>query len=702
MNFAPTPGTSLHVTRQSPYEDAERRFRNLAHGQIVSLEFNERFYDFVANYHGGTGNDLVLEWAHVQLASWGANGDGQLGNGSQSMSSKPEALDDGGAFENSVPLIAATGGTHTLALLSSGDLYSWGSNGRGQLGNATTVSQAFPGSVSIADGLVDINITALTAGESHSLAVTSDGKVVVWGSNSHWQLGISSSSYRSAPFLIRPGYGRILSIAAGARHNILLRTSGDLWAWGDNSSGQLGRASSLSKSASAALVSRGGVLAFPREAIGAAAGSEHNLVVCSDGTLATWGRGTEGQLGIGDTISRNAPIEVPRSGVLAGKKPITVATGAHHSLVLCDDGALVAWGSNSHGQLGSGSDGDQSNTPVLVEISGVLLGKEIVSIGAGARHSFAFCSDGTLTAWGDNALGQLGVEGPTSSNVPVVVDMTSFPQGSRIIRVSTQSTASHTNALVALPNDGPKILVLDADGGRLSSGFSIIDFGNLAPRTDATTTFTIINSGDEPLTGLAATISGTDAALYSLSTVPPSSLEPRQSTTFSVQLAPGLSGAIMANLRIASNIEGPLNPFIITLTGRGLSASEAWREIYFGDYANSGLAADSSDANGDGEVNLMEFATGQSPHTYSVLPITISLTPSGFAFDYNRNPDAVSDVSFAVEWTDDLATGTWKSDGVSETVLEDDGTIQTVRAMIPGVTGSTRFVRLRIATITVP
>ena len=128
-----------------------------------------------------------------------------------------------------------------------------------------------------------------------------------------------------------------------------------------------------------------------------------------------------------------------------------------------------------------------------------------------------------------------------------------------------------------------------------------------------------------------------------------------------------------------------------------LTRQENWRSTHFGSAANSGSGADGFDPNYDGEINLLEFATGQNPHgtTRTITPLVKN--SSALEFTYTRSLAALADgVTFAVEWSDTLAND-WSTAGVSEMILTDNGTLQTVRANVAAGSGS-RFIRLKITT----
>ena len=195
---------------------------------------------------------------------------------------------------------------------------------------------------------------------------------------------------------------------------------------------------------------------FGETVVAIAAGSYQSLALCSDGTVAAWGGNDNGELGDNTTTGHRVPVAVnTASGVSAlyGKRVAAIAAGYYHSLALCSDGTVAAWGSNDNGALG-----DNTNTKRLVPVAvntnsgvSVLYRKTVVGIAAGAQHSVALCSDGTVATWGYNACGQLGDNTMTNRLVPVVVNTTPLAASQRFALVSCGCNAFHTLALVAAP-----------------------------------------------------------------------------------------------------------------------------------------------------------------------------------------------------------------------------------------------------------
>jgi hypothetical protein len=134
--------------------------------------------------------------------------------------------------------------------------------------------------------------------------------------------------------------------------------------------------------------------------------------------------------------------------------------------------------------------------------------------------------------------------------------------------------------------------------------------------------------------------------------------------------------------------------FTLTVTGTPL---QSWRQQYFGSAANTGSAADNADANYDGESNFMEFATAQSPTAAALTTAALIKNGATLEFTYPRSVAALADaVTFIVEWSDDLSLGSWSSSGVTQAILSDNGTVQSVRASVAIGPSSKRFLRLHV------
>lgn len=228
------------------------------------------------------------------------------------------------------------------------------------------------------------------------------GQLWAWGDNTYGQLGIGTTTNQLSPVQVGSA-NNWLQIASGGMYTLGIRSDGTLWAWGKNDQGQLGIGSTTDQSSP---VQVGTNTAWAK----ISAGFEMTFGVRIDGTLWAWGDNTWGQLGIGSTTDQNAPIRIGTDD-----NWVNVSAGGFHGTALKSDGTLWTWGYNAQGQLGIGSTTNQSS-PIQVGSA-----TNWITITAGRLHSHAIKSDGTLWTWGDNVFGELGIGNTTSQNSPIQV-----------------------------------------------------------------------------------------------------------------------------------------------------------------------------------------------------------------------------------------------------------------------------------------
>ena len=329
-----------------------------------------------------------------QAWTWGANGYGQLGNGTTSTSPAGAAAVDGPST-----IVDVHGGReHVVALSVDGTVHVWGSNQQGQLGLGDSASRSRPTPV---PGLcAGSSVEAVETGHNSSLALCADGTVWAWGLNADGQLGDGSTTSRRSPVRVL-GLTDATAIAAGRDMAYALRADGTMVAWGDNAYGELGDGTVTDRSTPVAVTSLTGVTAI-------AGGRNHALALRSDGSVWAFGDNTYGQLGDGTRTNRTTPVRVTG---LAGVTD--VAAGAHHSYALGGDGRVHAWGRNYRAQLGSGNTTDRLTPAPVQGVAGA------VSIGAGRDHGVAVLDNGAAVSWGNNAQGQLG-DGTTTTRSSAV------------------------------------------------------------------------------------------------------------------------------------------------------------------------------------------------------------------------------------------------------------------------------------------
>jgi alpha-tubulin suppressor-like RCC1 family protein len=284
----------------------------------------------------------------------------------------------GKATSAAARLTVATTHYHALA---------WGQNLSGQLGDG-----AFNASSNVPTQVLGLKfVAAVAAGGHHSLALLADGTVVAWGENEFGQLGDGTTERSNVPVAVT-GLSGVKAIAAGGQHSLALMSNGTVMAWGDNEGGQLGDGNTTASEVPVAVTGLTGVKAI-------SAGGGHSLALLNDGTVMAWGENEAGQLGDGGTKSRSAPVAVKGlSGVAA------ISAGGEFSLALLTNGTVESWGSDELGQLdNSASEEGGSHVPVPAEgLTGV------AAVAAGAGHSLALLSTGSVMAWGADSAGQLG------------------------------------------------------------------------------------------------------------------------------------------------------------------------------------------------------------------------------------------------------------------------------------------------------
>jgi uncharacterized repeat protein (TIGR02543 family) len=332
----------------------------------------------------GTSHSCALTTAGA-VQCWGANAAGQLGNGSTVASLVPVAVS---GLSSGVIAIAA-GGTHTCALNSAGAVRCWGTNPfSAGLGDGTANASAVPVAVS---GLAS-GVSAIAAGGAHSCALLSAGTVSCWGYNVAGQLGNNSTVTSLIPVPVSV-LASVAAITAGDQHSCALSAAGAMVCWGLNSSGQLGNNSLVTSPVPV------GVSGLASGVAVIAAGTVDSCAITSGGALSCWGANASGQLGDAGTAAALVPM--PVTSLSAGA--LTVAVGAAHVCAIKVDSGIDCWGLGASGQLGNNATGS-----ALLPVAVTGFGASVQRVAAGAFHSCALATDGSVQCWGLNTSGQLG------------------------------------------------------------------------------------------------------------------------------------------------------------------------------------------------------------------------------------------------------------------------------------------------------
>ncbi|MBF0451596.1 MAG: carboxypeptidase regulatory-like domain-containing protein [Candidatus Magnetomorum sp.] len=291
----------------------------------------------------------------------------------------------------------------------SGQAFAFGLNDVGQLGTGSHLNQVRPVPL-----LSDIY--RLSAGENHAAAITVDGHVMIWGSNDFSQLGIENILYADTPQALT-SLSNIHSLALGSRHSLALDTSGRLWAWGNNYFGQAGTGSQANHSIPA-LITHDGTNQPLNTIIAITTGFFHSIALDDIGSVWAWGRNDFGQLGDGSFALHHQPMPVKNADGSNFQGVVAIASGSNFVLALTNDGDVWAWGDNTSGQLATGSTGVETSLTYPTRVN---IPVPCQAIAAGDQHALALTRDGHVLAWGANTYGQLGIGSQLSTTTPTSV-----------------------------------------------------------------------------------------------------------------------------------------------------------------------------------------------------------------------------------------------------------------------------------------
>jgi alpha-tubulin suppressor-like RCC1 family protein len=425
----------------------------------------------------GYNHSLALK-SDGSVWAWGGNQYGKIGDGNDTTTGYNGVPKQVAGLGTAVAVSA--GSDHSVVLEGDGTVWTFGGNMYGQLGISGVTRSLAPVQV---PGLTDV--VAVSAGNYSTYALKNDGTLWAWGSNSNGQLGVGKSvisSSTSTPVQVTL-LSNVEKISAGGSFALAKLADGSVCSWGNNTDGQLGNGTTTLADVPVQLTDLTGSTAL-------GAGNTHALAVKNDGTLVAWGNNADKQLGAGDTTDRLVPTAVldlfsmtataqtstptsiqlnfagapnvgkyvvKRNGMqvysgatasyldmnlapetdysytvmaytatneFLGKLAVVgttkagvtkkIVTGEYHSLALKEDGSLSAFGMDAYGQLGDGLTTTAQKLPIKT-MTGVS------DMAAGYGFTLAL-KDGTLYSFGQNNYGQLGINSTATTNgVPTAV-----------------------------------------------------------------------------------------------------------------------------------------------------------------------------------------------------------------------------------------------------------------------------------------
>ena len=378
---------------------------------IIYYVISENKYYFSDGIYWRTNFTSTLDQNAIDgsLNGWGLNNDNQLGDGTTTSRLSPVRA----ATTLNLWSQVASGRRHSLGI-HNGILYSWGHNTYGQLGTGTYTQRASPGTV--VGGIT--NWTQISAGLETSFGITSAGVLYAWGNGYEGKLGVNDTNDRNSPVTVVGGITNWSQVDASAGTYFLwgfaaaITSAGIMYAWGKNDYGQLGDNTTSSRSSPVTVV--GGITNWTQ----VSAGEEFCIGLNVSGQMFAWGMNSEGQLGDSTTISRSSPVFV--SGGNGGWNKINAGFGdvsyRGSGYAITNNGIAYAWGSGTGGQLGDNAATNRSS-PVTV-VGGITNWSQL---SGGVRFCVGITNAGIAYAWGYNNAGQLGDGTTTAKSSPGLV-----------------------------------------------------------------------------------------------------------------------------------------------------------------------------------------------------------------------------------------------------------------------------------------
>ncbi len=338
---------------------------------------------------------------------WGMNSNGQLGTtqvGLQGHSPVPVPVQGLPAA-----IDVSAGANFTCAVDTSNNVWCWGDNSFGELGDGTFTQSSVP--VEVSGGL---KASQVSAGDDQACAVTLNRTVKCWGDGQEGALGDGSNSDSTKPVLVH-GLTLISAVATGSGHSCSLGLNGGVECWGSNFAGELGDGTTTSTNVPVAVSGLdAGVLQI-------SAGGFDTCAVLHGGDLQCWGYDADGELGDGNQTAQDVPTQV--SGLDSDVQQVSV--GEEQTCAITEDPSLTAmcWGDPAHGDLGNGMFGglpDPYPTAVFgmtapASGGGVRVPDQIAS---GFNHTCLVLGSGKVTCWGSGDFGELGDGSTEDEAVP--------------------------------------------------------------------------------------------------------------------------------------------------------------------------------------------------------------------------------------------------------------------------------------------
>ena len=318
-----------------------------------------------------------------ELYMWGGNECGQVGDGTTAVRTSPIKV-----LEN-VATVSIDWGT-TSAITEAGELYMWGANGYGQVGDGTTENKTKPVKVKVLENVAKVSIDWCTTS-----AITEAGELYMWGKNGYGQVGDGTTENRTTPVKVLEN---VTTVNGDGSTIGAITEAGELYMWGKNDEGELGDGTTEDRTKPFKVLENVATVSIDYDIVGGARNAITQAIK-KTGELYVWGWNGYGQVGDGTTNDRTKPIKVLENVT-------TVSSDAYTTGAITEAGELYMWGYNYYGEVGDGTTTHKTE-PVKIQAL-----KNVATVGiVPCSHNnsiIAITKAGELYMWGENRYGEVG------------------------------------------------------------------------------------------------------------------------------------------------------------------------------------------------------------------------------------------------------------------------------------------------------
>ena len=345
---------------------------------------------------------LLDQFVGNTLFCWGLGTSGQLGDNTATSKSNPvQTIAQGNNWKQ-----VSSGYSYSAGVKTDGTLWLWGRGVNGNLGDNTTTNRSSP----VQTVAFGTNWKQVSCGYNHAAAIKTDGTLWCWGNNANGQLGDNTLTSRNSPVQTASFGNNWKQVSAGLFYAAAIKTDGTLWLWGFNFYGNLGDNTTTNRSSPVQTV------VFGTNWVQVACGQYVTAAIKTDGTLWTWGQNGYGNLGDNTTTPRSSPVQTVAFGTNWKSVAVTSITQTSNmtAAAIKKDGTLWTWGRNNNGQLG-----DNTTTNRSSPVQTITFASNWKQVSCGYGYMAAIKNDGTLWSWGLGTSGQLGNNAATSRSSPI-------------------------------------------------------------------------------------------------------------------------------------------------------------------------------------------------------------------------------------------------------------------------------------------